>query len=182
MHQFFKTLSFILNPIFLIIGLYIIGMVISKFSVIEKLLISTIQLIIPLTFFAAHLYNKKIDFDLTARKTRIPLLTITLVCFIFGTLVIYLGGYYSELKLQGGLFFLILIFTLITIKWKISFHTFVLSMSTVLMFKYFGEIFIYIALITLPLIMYARVYLGKHSVLQVVTGTILGLSITFFLF
>lgn len=180
MTNFFKTLSFILNPIFLIIGLYIIGLVISKFSVTEKLLTSTIQLIIPLTFFAVHLYNKKIDFDLTARKTRIPLLSITLICFLLGTLIIYLGGYYSELRLQAGLFLLILIFTLITIKWKISFHTFVLSMSSVFMYKYFGEIFIYFALITLPIIMYARVYLGKHSGLQVIAGTALGLSITLF--
>lgn len=157
-------------------------MVISKFSLFEKILISTIQLIVPLTFFAVHLYNKKIDFDLTARKTRIPLLIITLICFLLGTFIVYLGGYYSELKLQVGLFLLILIFTLITIKWKISFHTFVLSMSTVFMYKHFGDIFIYIGLISIPIIIYARVYLGKHSILQVIAGTILGLSITPFLY
>lgn len=181
MKHFFKLISFILNPVFIMVILYIMGLIFFKFTFFEKLSISIFQLVIPIAVFSYHLYKGKIDFDLTERTTRIPLLVVALACFGAGAIITYIGGHTAELKLELGILFTFLIFTLITTHWKISFHSFVLTVFFVLNIRYVSELFIYPAFVIIPMIMYARLYLKKHTPMQTIAGTLLGLSIILFL-
>lgn len=180
MKKSFEILSFILNPIFIIIGLYIISLIYYDFNILEKVIIAFFQLIIPISVFFFRMYQKKIDFDLTNRMSRIPLLLIAMGSYALGSLIIYYNNHSNELRLQLGIFILFLIFTLITLKWKVSFHTFMLTIAISCLTKFFSGIFIYIGIILIPLIMIARVYLKRHTPMQTFIGVLLGLSLYFF--
>jgi hypothetical protein len=180
MKKFFEVLSFILNPIFIIIGLYIISLFLYEFKLFEKILIAIFQLIIPLSVFFYRMYQKKIDFDLTDRKSRIPLLIFAMISYSIGSIIIYLNGNPNELKLQLGIFLLFLLFTLITVKWKISFHCFMLTIGILILYKFISSFFLLLGLILLPLVMIARVYLKKHTPMQTVAGVLLALCLLLF--
>jgi membrane-associated phospholipid phosphatase len=65
---------------------------------------------------------------------------------------------------------------LITLRWKISVHTATAAGVTVAVWQTLGSIAVPFAL-TLPLIIWSRVKLGRHTLGQTLAGTALGASV-----
>lgn len=180
MKKFFELYSLILNPLVLIVVLYIIALIYSPVSANQALIVSTFQIIIPLVFYTINLIQKKIDFDMTIRNTRIPILIVSMLSFSIGTFFIYSWGYTRELITQIGILLILIIFTVITTRWKISFHSLMIAMSIIFLWKYFGAVYLYLGIIIIPVMMVARVYLKRHTIMQTVAGIGLGSTILLF--
>lgn len=134
---------------------------------------------IPLIYFLYLFKTKRIsDLDITIREERYRSLIVMNVSLFL--LLIYLWIYHLE-----GFFYLTRIFfiihaviSLITIKYKISFHmSYTIVFATFINFLYGYHLpFLFL---TIPLIFWSRIYLKKHTPYQVLLAAIVTSTILF---
>lgn len=147
---------------------------------------SPFLLFIPLIFFAVMLKLGYItDLDITDRKER----PIFLFIFIASLAVASIVALLLDVPLKffvyifSGLI-MVLLASIITLYWKISFHTAVATSVVTAVIVLGGAKFIPLLLLILP-IGWARVVLKKHTFWQVVGGFMVALVVTvtvFYLF
>lgn len=122
--------------------------------------------------------GKKIDMDIPERTDRHYPLILVILSYIVGTIVLYaLNAPAITTVLMFCYFSNTLILFLINLYWKISIHAMgVAGPITALIYVFgpFGAIFGLI----LPLVMWSRIYLKKHTIFQVIMGALLGLVST----
>ncbi len=133
-----------------------------------------IDAVVPMIFFLIMLLNKQIkDWDIQKREQRIPLYTFTLICHLAGLWLAHELGK-TELVSVLGVFYVVgIIFTLITLKWKISLHGGVNAVLVTAINMFYGWQYLWLYGL-LALVMWARVYQRHHSWAQVTAGTVLG--------
>ncbi|MBI5356069.1 hypothetical protein HZB78_00455 [Candidatus Collierbacteria bacterium] len=135
--------------------------------------------LIPFLYFVHLLSTKEIsDWDTTKREQRIKLYAFTLVCHSTGVIMAWLLGKIMLAKIL--LIFLVLaaVFTLITLIWKISIHTGVVSAAVIFLSFLFGRNWLWLFLIV-ALVAWARITMKKHTLLQAVAGAAVGAGIIF---
>jgi len=165
---------FLAIPVFLILNL---SLNYEKFLLIESisLLFATI---LPILFLVFWSKIKKIDKDYTVKETRNFPLLIAVVIYFIGALILWLltaNPLTIVLMFCYGTNTLIVFF--INLKWKISVHAMgVTGPTTALMF--YTPLGFLLGLFA-PLIMWSRITLKKHTVGQVLAGSILGYILTF---
>lgn len=174
---FAEVISRVLDPVWEIPLAILLAVV---FAVTEGLrwrflgLLLFIDAIVPMIFFVMMLLNKQIkDWDIQKREQRIPLYAFTLICHLAGLWLAHELGK-GELVLVLSVFYIVgIVFSLITLKWKISLHAGVNAVlfTAINMFYDWQYIWLYGLL---ALVMWARVYQKHHSWSQVLTGAILG--------
>lgn len=135
-------------------------------------------------FFAAILpviaivITKKAGIDLSMRTNRIYPFIIGIISYLIGTVILLLvHAPLITTILMFCYFSNTLIMFLINLHWKISIHAIGVSGPTtvlIFVFGYFGAI---LGLI-LPIVMWNRLYLKKHTVFQVIIGALLGFIFT----
>jgi len=152
--------------LFLLIGFLII----SKFN-----LFLSIIFFIPIVFWIFWAKVKRETWDISNRENRIIPLIFTLI-------------YSSILAILWRNIFIIIFLVnvlviLITTKfWKISMHNYGLSAMVYLIYAFTNSIWLSTVYLILVIFTgYARIYLKKHTVSQVVAGTILGISVNYIL-
>ncbi|WP_409199597.1 PAP2 family protein [Methanobrevibacter sp. DSM 116169] len=165
---------FIAIPVFLILNILLNN---NNFlnSEIICLLFGTI---IPMLLILIWSKIKKVDKDYTIKEHRnIPLLIISIIYFI-GAIILWLlsiNPIIISLMFCYGLNTLIVFF--INLKWKISVHSMgIAGPITALMFV--NPLFFILGFIT-PIIMWSRLILKKHTLTQVLAGSILGYLLTY---
>ncbi|MCE7897928.1 MAG: hypothetical protein DPW11_04690 [bacterium] len=133
-----------------------------------------IDAVVPMIFFLIMLLNKQIkDWDIQKRQQRIPLYTFTLICHLAGLWLAHELGK-TELVSVLGVFYVVgIIFTLITLKWKISLHGGVNAVLVTAINMFYGWQYLWLYGL-LALVMWARVYQRHHSWAQVTAGAVLG--------
>lgn len=133
-----------------------------------------IDAVVPMIFFLIMLLNKQIkDWDIQKREQRIPLYTFTLICHLAGLWLAHELGK-TELVSVLGVFYVVgIIFTLITLKWKISLHGGVNAVLVTAINMFYGWQYLWLYGL-LALVMWARVYQRHHSWAQVTAGAVLG--------
>jgi len=119
------------------------------------------------------------DFDLTDRNER-PLFFFILIILGIALFFIYVIFDVSMILRYFILIFLVEIILdfMITLFWKISNHT--LAVTTFILFSIIllGYNYLYLLLL-LPLVMWARLYLEKHTLGQLLGGVILAIFVIF---
>jgi membrane-associated phospholipid phosphatase len=77
------------------------------------------------------------------------------------------------LVLTGAGIIQVLLIFLVTLRWKISGHSAAVAGVAVLALMLFGKVAVFFAL-TVPLVAWSRIRLGRHSLYQTVAGALLG--------
>ena len=143
--------------------------------------------IIPVFLFVVYLVrNGKLDgIFANVRRQRTGIYLLAGVCAIVGGIIItYFGAPLALLAVSVAGLSAVIVFICINFLWKISIHiAFVAASVTVLLILY-GPIAA-LSLVLLPLVAWARIELGHHSLAQVAVGALLAaliVVVVFYLF
>jgi len=139
------------------------------------------QLIIPLGYILFLYFKKEItDLDMTKREERIKPLIVSTISALISLVIIYLSGNKLIITFYFIVFILILVNTLITLFWKISFHMAANTAAAILLNFIFDWKLPFLYLL-IPLIFWSRLKLKKHTVAQLLAGFLVNAGIIFFL-
>ncbi len=122
--------------------------------------------------------NGKVDPDLSKKEDRFYPLIIAITSYFIGTCVLYILHAPSLVTILMFCYFLntIIVF-FINFIWKISIHSMGVAGPTTALIFAFGYVGGLLGLF-IPLVMWSRVYLGKHIMSQVIIGAAIGFILT----
>lgn len=134
--------------------------------------------LIPSIIALIWIRHQKIEFDMPRKEDRLyPLLWIIL-SYLIGVIALYLiSAPPITTVLMFCYFSNTLIVLLISLFWKISIHSMGVAgpaAAVIYVFGYPGLIF----LILIPVIIWSRLYLKRHTFLQAIAGASLGFTLT----
>jgi len=114
------------------------------------------------------------DFHLPDRRDRIGPFIVSLVCGLlsFGLLV-YADAPHGFLTPILAIQLQVLVLFLITLVWQVSIHTATMACLVIFAVLQFGNAALFLFALV-PLVGWARLYLGRHSLMQTVTGAVIG--------
>lgn len=187
----FNPLS--LPPVLFGISLLVIGArfpeIIGAF-LIALLFFTAIPMVI-LLYFRSKRYIQ--NFDITNRDERIKPFLITIISYAIGFFVFqnwfsykyFFPEYFTICYIINTI-----IGAVITMKWKISIHAAgMATFGSILLFLYeyrlihndfsLSHFFLWSSLILIPIIMWSRVRLNKHTITQTIAGASIGFIITY---
>lgn len=165
-------------PIGLLLAIFNTGLTVNQIKILLPLLIF-FDVILPIFLFFLILKTGRVsDIDVTKREERYQLFIGFTIILIVPTVLAYYFG--------NTLFFVLQLITLIsafcmylaTLKFKISGHMF-MNTEAILVINYLFHWTLLWLLLIVPLVAFARFYLKKHSLFQIVAGCFLGLVIPF---
>ncbi|MDI6644017.1 MAG: PAP2 family protein [Methanobacteriaceae archaeon] len=162
-------------PIFVLINYVLLdGSDFIFFSIVSVFFAAILPSIISIIW----IYHKKVEMDMPNKSDRIyPLLTVIL-SYIIGTIVLYvLKAPAIVTVLMFCYLFNTVIVLLINFFWKISIHVMGVSgpaPALIYVFGFWGIIFV----LVIPMVMWSRFYLKRHTFNQVLVGALLGFSLT----
>ena len=162
-------------PIFLIISYYLLP--VNDFLIVGSVCVFFGGL---LPFIICYLYAKKknLEIDIPSRKDRIYPLLMVIPSYIIGLILLYVLGTPAVITVLMFCYFSIAILViLISLYWKISLHSMGVAGPAVFQIYIFGVPGLLFILI-IPVVMWSRVYLHKHTVSQVIMGALLGFLLT----
>ena len=167
-------------PAFAIINYYFLNF--YDFIVITTIC-AIFTCILPVLFVLRWIEGKRthgqeMDMDIPERKDRNYPLIIVILSYFIGAAVLYtLNAPVMTTILMFSYFLNTLIVFFINLYWKISIHAMGVAGPTVVLIYTFGPVGAIFAAI-LPIVMWSRVYLKRHTVGQVITGALLGFILT----
>lgn len=175
-------ISRVFDPVWLIPGMLALA---TGWSLINGLrwrfivILLLIDGLIPFLYFVHLLSTKEIsDWDTTKREQRLKLYGFTLVAHSIGVTLAVLLGKLVLSKILLLFLILAVVFTLITLKWKISIHTGVSSAAVIFLSLLFGFDWLWLYLIV-GLVAWARIVMKKHTFLQTAAGAVVAAGIIF---
>jgi membrane-associated phospholipid phosphatase len=122
--------------------------------------------------------GQRMDIDIPERKDRNYPLLMVIISYLIGVLVLYaINAPLITTILMFCYFSNTLIVFFINLYWKISIHAMGVAGPTTVLIYVFGPIGAIFALI-IPVVMWSRVYLKRHTLFQVIMGTLLGFIAT----
>ena len=159
----------------------------SVSDAIKWWLILTALSILPIFLFAVYLARRnRLDSafaNVGKRRTRIYALGVILAA-VSCIILLSLEAPLILLALVVAGFSATVIFMCVNLRWKISLHTAVITAAVTVLFILYGFMST-ASIVLIPLVAWARIELGHHSLAQVVTGALLAVSIlvvVFYLF
>ncbi len=177
-----RTISFLLHPSFVgIIATFLISYK-NTSDILQSLEWSVVATLFASAIFGFEYYGVKkgyfSNFDVSRRKQRAPLFIFVitmLILFIFMLLV--LKGPFQLIIGATCLAASLVVFAFVNLRIKASIHvagmaSFLLSMGII-----FGG-YVYLALLLVPLIAWARVRIHRHTIPEVIIGGTLGIFLT----
>jgi hypothetical protein len=131
--------------------------------------------IIPTLYILWLVYRGKVsDFHLRVREERVRPYIVIVVCALSAALLMLLGPAPYPLKVISAVGILqMLTLLIVTTKWKISGHSMGISSFSVMVWALFGNTAAPV-LLTIPLVVWARLHLQRHTFLQTLVGVITG--------
>ena len=182
-YLFARYISYVFVPpsftflIFLYVGLTGSYETDMKFKIILSGLL--LGLIFPIIYFTYLMKKGRVgDTDATIKEERF-------LPYIFGVFISSVGLLLSYVlylpKIISGIWFIyllnMLLLLLINKYWKISAHAIGASLTIGILFQ-INNLWSLIILPLLIIIGWSRIYLGKHTLLQVITGAIFGFTLS----
>lgn len=141
--------------------------------------VSPFLIFIPLIFFAiSYKLGWVSDIDLSERKERPAFLVVFVASLLVLSIILYVIEVPEKFFVYvfSGLVMAALA-SLITLYWKISFHT-AITTSVVTAILILGGLRFWPFIIIIPLLGWSRIVLKKHSFWQVVSGSLLAFVVT----
>lgn len=180
-----KQLSIILGPhlwlpIILIASVFKTGLTSHQIIILLPLLF-ILQFLIPASYLLLAVKLKKSSsWDLPLRKERYPFLLLTSSIFLVSLLLVYRFGNQLLFHLQIIEVSLLFLLSIITRFWKISLHLSLNTAGSILINFLFGWQLPFLFL-SIPIIAWARYYLKRHTVAQLLGGILVSALWTTFL-
>lgn len=130
---------------------------------------------VPVAYVAWLLKSGRVnDFHLPDRSDRTGPFVVSLASALFGAgLLVYLGAPAAFLVAILAAFAQTLLLFLITLSWQISIHTATTAGLVTFAILALGSGAAFLALLV-PLVAWARIYLGRHTLAQAIAGALLG--------
>lgn len=151
---------------------------ITSFIIVESISL-IFATIIPLLTILLWVKYKNSDYEISNKEDRFyPLLIAGLLYLFAGALLFFLNLSQLATILMFAYGINTLITLLITLKWKISIHTMGVAGPAAVLIFCFAGLGASVGLL-IPVIMWARVKLKKHTMSQVIMGAIIGFLLTF---
>lgn len=163
----------------------IIGILVMPINIVYKIILPILYISLPLgTFFILKKLGKISDYEFTKRKER-PLYFSLLSVFFFILFILCLLLVKNEYitNISFVLFVISTLLTIVSMYWKMSGH---MIYSTSLFFSLiylFPDIkILWLLFLFTPFIAWSRVELEKHTLMQVIVGTLVStiISVLFF--
>jgi membrane-associated phospholipid phosphatase len=171
--------SYISIPAYFVLNLYMLHT--YKEILLWSFLCILFGSLIPFMFIFILYKKKKInDLHVPKREERIKPILVTLVSYMLGFFVFYILK--SPVYLRAiffGSFLTVFVFILITYFWKISFHTSWITFFCITYFIIFGKWALFLILL-IPLVAWARVKIKRHTIAQVICGSVVTAITAFF--
>lgn len=162
-------------PAFAVINYYLLNW--DDFIAVTSISIFFAALLPTLIVFK-WLSGKKIDLDIPDRRERTRPLTFVITSYLIGTAALYaVNAPEITTVLMFCYFSNTLIVLIINLFWKISIHAMGVAVPTTSLIYVFGPIGAIFALI-IPVVMWSRVQLRRHTAFQVIIGALLGFVLT----
>jgi len=176
--NFISTVSnppFVAIPVFLIINYTLLcGGDWLWFSAISIFFVS----ILPIITSSLWIKKKNLEVDMPRRQDRIYPLLLVIVSYIAGVAVLYILGAPSLTTVLMICYLnntiVVLLFSLY---WKISIHAMGIAgpaTAIIYLFGWYGVLFS----LLVPLVLWSRLYLKRHTPAQLIAGTVLGYFLT----
>lgn len=145
--------------------------------------VSPFLVFVPLLFFfLSYKLGWISDLDMTKRSERPAFLIVFILSLAAASLILYVlrvPEKFFTFAFSGLI--LVTVASIITLFWKISFHTAVAT-SVLSAIVILGGLRFWPLFLLLPMIAWSRIVLRKHSVMQVIGGSLLSAGITFVIF
>ena len=162
-------------PVFILINYFILGWNNFLLITLVCLIFGTFLPVITALFW---IKKRNIDIDITNRVERTFPLIYAIISYLIGVIVLYAAGApLVTTVLMFCYFSNTLIVLFINHFWKISIHAMGVAGPTAALIYVFGYSGILFGL-TIPFVMWSRVYLKKHNIPQVLAGAAYGLIVT----
>ncbi|MHB1253140.1 MAG: hypothetical protein ACYCZ1_03130 [Candidatus Humimicrobiaceae bacterium] len=184
-NKFAKAISYIFDgsyisiPAYLIINIFMLKT--AKEVAVWTSLCILFGSIMPF-IFVVFLYKKKIiaDLHVPRREDRLKPLLVSNISYLLGYFVFFIFKAPVYLKaLFFTSFLTTVLLTIITSFWKISFHTSWITFTSITYYVFFGK-WMLLLFLFVPLVAWARVKIKRHTVGQVIAGSLLAFITTFF--
>jgi membrane-associated phospholipid phosphatase len=162
-------------PTFIVINVFLLGL---SDSIVVNIICMIFAAILPILTSLILIKKMNTDIDITDRRKRTLPLFFAVCSYIIGFFVLYVidaPAITTTLMLIYSSNTLIIL--LINLSWKISIHAMGVAGPTAALIYLFGIPGVIFGLI-IPIVMWSRVMLRKHSISQVLAGSVLGLIIT----
>lgn len=118
------------------------------------------------------------DLYISKREERPRIHLVLGICVLLSLLLFWSLGEKGLVLYYLRLLFPLFVFFIITLFWKVSFHSLLSNLFVLLVYLYTGKpIFLYMGIILVILVGWSRVRLKSHTVFQVVVGSLLPLLI-----
>jgi membrane-associated phospholipid phosphatase len=164
-------------PLFVVINYFTIKE--PNFYLITLLSIFFAGLLPIITSFL-WIQSKKIEIDMPKKEDRTYPLLMVIISYLMGVIVLYaIHAPPITIVLMFCYFSNTVIVLLISKYWKISIHSMGVAGPSAAIIYVFGGIGLYFTLI-IPLVMWSRVYLKRHNLIQVTAGALFGFFMTWF--
>jgi membrane-associated phospholipid phosphatase len=180
--KFISTIAYaplISIPAFALINYFLLDL--HDFVIITSIcavFAGVLPILLVLSLLKKRSNGKKIDMDIPERADRHYPLILVVISYIIGTIVLYtLNAPQITTVLMFCYFSNTLILFFINLYWKISIHSMGVAGPAVALIYVFGLSGLIFSLI-IPLVMWSRLYLKKHTLFQVILGALLGLILT----
>lgn len=162
-------------PVTLLASIFNSGLSLNQIKILLPTLL-VVNVIIPISYFFMDLAGRGIsDIDVTKRRERYHLFGRLLVISAISVVISYFLGNQMFFVLQMiGLVLALTIFV-ITFFYKISGHMILNASSAFILNFLFDWRLMWLFLIA-PLVAFARIYLKKHTLMEVLAGTAVGLA------
>jgi membrane-associated phospholipid phosphatase len=177
-NKFAKAISYIFDGSFISIPAYLIINIFMLERAKEVAVWTSICVlfgsIMPFVF-VVFLYKKKLitDLHVPRREDRLKPLLVSNVSYLLGYFVFFILKAPVYLKaLFFTSFLTTVLLTIITSFWKISFHTSWITFTSITYYVFFGKWMLFIFLFV-PLVAWARVKIKRHTVSQVIAGSLI---------
>lgn len=187
MNKFAKALSYIFDgtiisiPILIIICLVLVDNTTRALG--WAVLCLTFAMIIPYLYIRILIRKKVLDdLHISNKEDRIKPLIITIISNTVGFSILYILK--APLFLKAMFLIVIIstiIFGIITYFWKVSAHTAWITFMVITFNILFGKWMLFL-LPLIPMVGWARVKIKRHTVKQVISGSIISFITTFFVY
>lgn len=177
----YRGISRIFDPIVIGVIIFVLAVLHYNLLVFDVGVLLGLQVILPYSVYVYGLAKGRFDADVSKRKHRVPLLIIGVVATCISLGFVWFRGYDETLIPYSGMLILFAVFAAITRFWKISGHVFIHTILTVILATFVSPWFYLMVATTLPLVVFVRVQLKKHTWGQVFAGALLGFGVLLFL-
>lgn len=169
-----RIISEIFNGFLTMILVPTIAFAVSDINILYKIIFPILYLIITIgPFFILRKMGKISDYEFTKREERPPYFTATTIGYLLLFLCALLLKDTMLTQVTLTIFVVTCVLTIVTLYWKMSGHmTYSTLLFFTLLYLFPYTTFLPFIFIFTPLIAVSRVILKKHTVMQVIAGTL----------